>query len=84
MQIVQWSDWDNSTVSEVPRRILAPPPEIRDLYNGVYTARSKIVHGGRRFEVDEPFLGIEVQGDLMPLVAWGAAKRGVVNWLCAQ
>jgi hypothetical protein len=56
-----------------------PPPEIRDLYEGVYTARSKIVHGSRHFEVDEPFLGIQVQGDLLPLAAWGAAKRGVVN-----
>jgi hypothetical protein len=63
---------------------VAPPSEIRDLYEGVYAARSKIVHGGRRFEVDEPFLGIRVQGDLLPLVAWGAAKRGVISWLCAQ
>jgi hypothetical protein len=63
---------------------VAPPPEIRDLYEGVYAARSKIVHGDRRFEVDEPFLGIQVQGDFLPLAAWGAAKGGVVNWLCAQ
>lgn len=63
---------------------VSPPPEIRDLYEGVYTARSKIVHGGRRFKVDEPFLGIKVQGDLLPLAAWGTAKLGVINWLCAQ
>jgi hypothetical protein len=63
---------------------VAPPSEIRDLYEGVYAARSKIVHGGRSFEVDEPFLGVPVQGDLLPLAAWCAAKRGVINWLCAQ
>jgi hypothetical protein len=63
---------------------VSPPSEIQDLYEGIYAARSKIVHGGRRFEVDEPFLGIQVQGDLLPLAAWGAAKRGVINWLCAQ
>lgn len=63
---------------------VTPSPEIRDLYEGVYIARSKIVHGGRRFEVDEPFLGIQVQGDLLPVAAWGTAKRGVINWLCAQ
>lgn len=61
-----------------------PPPVVRDLYEGVYTARSKIVHGSRRFEVDEPFLGIQAQSDLLPLAAWDAAKRGVVSWLCAQ
>ncbi|MGQ0569262.1 MAG: hypothetical protein ACT4P5_06985 [Armatimonadota bacterium] len=63
---------------------VSPPSEIRDLYEGVYAARSKIVHGGWRFEVDEPFLGIQVQGDWLPLAAWSAAKRGVINWLCAQ
>lgn len=61
-----------------------PPSAVRDLYEGVYAARSKLVHGGWNFDVDEAILGLRVHGDMIPLVAWGAAKRGVVNWLLAQ
>jgi len=61
-----------------------PPSAVRDLYEGVYAARSKLVHGGWNFDVDEAFLGLRPQADVVPLVAWGAAKRGVVSWLLSQ
>jgi hypothetical protein len=61
-----------------------PSPAVKDLYEGVYAARSKIVHGGWRIEVDEPFFGLRPQSDLVPLAAWNAAKRGVMNWLLSQ
>lgn len=61
-----------------------PPLAVRDLYEGVYSTRSKLVHGGWNFDVDEAILGLRPQGDMIPLVTWGAAKRGVVNWLHAQ
>lgn len=61
-----------------------PPPAVRDLYEGVYAARSNLIHGGWNFDVDEAFLGLRPQADLVPLAAWVVAKRGVVNWLLSQ
>lgn len=70
------------------RRFLAnyvkPSPEVKELYEAIYASRSKVVHGGWNFEVDEPFMSISNDGHIATLVAWGAAKRGVVNWLLAQ
>ena len=75
-------------ITESFRRFLAayvnPPPEIAELYEAVYASRSRIVHGGWNFEVDEPFMAIANEGYLTSLAAWGAAKRGVINWLLAQ
>ena len=61
-----------------------PPSEVKDLYVDVYAARSNLVHGGWNFDVDDAIFGLRPQGGIIPLVAWGAAKRGVVNWLLAQ
>lgn len=61
-----------------------PPLAVRDLYEGVYAARSKLVHGGWNFDVDEAFLGLRPQAGLVPLAAWDAAKRGLVSWLLSQ
>lgn len=60
-----------------------PSSAVRELYEGVYAVRSKLVHGGWNFVVDEPLFGLQPQGDML-LVAWATAKRGVVNWLLAQ
>jgi hypothetical protein len=61
-----------------------PPSAVRYLYEAVYDARSKLVHGGWNFDVDEAILGLRLQSDTVPLVAYVVAKRGVVNWLLAQ
>lgn len=61
-----------------------PSPEVRDLYEKVYEARSKILHGGWNFELDEFFLGSRPLGDDVLLAAWDATKRGVVNWLLSK
>jgi hypothetical protein len=63
---------------------LNPPSAVRDLYEGVYAARSKLVHGGWNFDVDEAFLGLRPQADLVTLAAWDAAKRGIISWLLSQ
>ena len=61
-----------------------PPLAVRHLYEGVYAARSRLVHGGWSFDVDEAMFGLHRRSDIIPLVAWAVAKRGVVNWLLAQ
>jgi len=65
-------------------RYVQPSSEVRYLYEGVYDARSKLVHGGWNFDVDEWVFGLRPTGDMIPLAAWAAAKQGVVNWLLAQ
>ena len=61
-----------------------PSPEVKALYEGVYHARSRLVHGGWNFDVDEPILGIRPQAHDVPLAAWDATKRGIMKWLLAQ
>lgn len=61
-----------------------PSPEVRALYEGVYHARSRLVHGGWNFDVDEPILGIRPQAHHVPLAAWDATKRGIMKWLLSQ
>jgi hypothetical protein len=61
-----------------------PSPEVKALYEGVYSARSRLVHGGWNFDVDEPILGIRPQAHDVPLAAWDATKRGIMKWLLAQ
>lgn len=61
-----------------------PSPEVKALYEGVYGARSRLVHGGWNFDVDEPILGIRQQAHDVPLAAWDATKRGIMKWLLAQ
>lgn len=67
--------------SEFLGNYVSPPAGIKDLYMDIYQARSKVVHGSHRFEVDEPFLSIPLQSDLIPLAAWDSTKRGLINWL---
>jgi hypothetical protein len=59
-------------------------PAVRRLYERVYQARSNVVHGGWNFDVDEAILGIRPQGHTVPLAAWDATKRGIVQWLLSQ
>ena len=65
-------------------RYVQPNPAVQALYEGVYHARSRLVHGGWNFDVDEPKLGIRPQAHDLPLAAWDATKRGVIKWLLAQ
>ncbi len=63
---------------------VAPSAEVRHIYEAIYSARSKLVHGGWNYEVDEPFMTLSDQGYITTLAAWGATKIGVVNWLLAH
>lgn len=63
---------------------IQPTPEIRHLYEAVYSYRSKIVHGGWNPEVDEPFFSLKSDSHITGLAAWAAAKQGAINWLNAQ
>jgi hypothetical protein len=65
-------------------RYVQPNPAVQALYEGVYHARSRLVHGGWNFDVDEPILGIRPQAHDVPLAAWDATKRGIMKWLLAQ
>jgi hypothetical protein len=65
-------------------RYVQPNPAVQALYEGVYHARSRLVHGGWNFDVDEPILGIRPQAHDLPLAAWDTTKRGIINWLISQ
>ncbi len=61
-----------------------PDPQVLAMYRTVYDSRSDIAHGRWQIAVDEPSLGLHRQYEWTPLVAWSAAKRGLINWLLAQ
>ena len=65
-------------------RYVQPNPAVQALYEGVYHARSRLVHGGWNFDVDEPILGIRPQAHDLPLAAWDTTKRGIIKWLISQ
>lgn len=59
-------------------------PEVETLYESIYSARSRLVHGAWNFDVDEPMLGLSYQGHDLSLAAWDATKRGIMKWLLSQ
>lgn len=61
-----------------------PSSTVRRFYEDIYDARSNQVHGNWNFDVDEAFLGLHQPSRIVSLVAWRAAKRGVVEWLLNQ
>ena len=61
-----------------------PSPQIRHIYEAVYTSRSQIVHGGWNPDVDEPFFSLYSKDESGGLAAWAAAKQGAINWLLSQ
>jgi hypothetical protein len=61
-----------------------PSDDIADLYNSLYTKRSKLAHGSWHYEVDEPFLGLHHNAFCTELAAWDGAKRGIINWLLSR
>lgn len=61
-----------------------PTSEVKALYEEVYNARSRLVHGGWNFDVDEPILGIRPQAHDIRLAAWDTTKRGIMKWLLSQ
>jgi hypothetical protein len=58
-----------------------PCADVREVYESVYAARSKLVHGGWHYDVDEPVFGVPGSADVTLTAAWAAAKRGIVKWL---
>jgi hypothetical protein len=64
-------------------KFVAPATRIIELYDALYPSRSRLAHGAWRLDVDESIFGLAQDVGLTKLVAWSAAKRGLVNWLLA-
>jgi hypothetical protein len=58
--------------------------ETKSLYEQLYGMRSKLVHGGWNFDVDEPLFSLRNNTFITPLIAWVSAKQGIINWLVSQ
>jgi len=69
---------------ELLDQYVKPTPEVRHWYMKLYALRSSIVHGSWRYDVDESFWSTSDTKSIMPLIAWGSAKQGAINWLLAQ
>lgn len=66
------------------REYVSPPSEVQDMYQAIYSNRSRITHGAWNPEVNEPFLSLHSIDESSGLSAWAAAKKGAITWLIAQ
>lgn len=57
---------------------------VAQMFLTLYRSRSDLAHGRVHIEVDEPMFGFRERFDWTALVAWAAAKRGLLSWLQAE
>lgn len=63
------------------RHYVKPSEQNLASLEALYAFRSRLAHGAYALPIDEPFMGLQISGNAIPVIAHWIAKKGAINWL---